>query len=237
MVYGKEEIFDAEKLIDLLQALEKFSAVRDEGDGSAFKVGGVRGAKVLGTAGDFRGSKRIDSSDRNINVTNGRRGTVLSQPNSGLQRQETDAKTVRKALHFFFSDEGQVFRDFLLEEVVNAVDLSSREAIFELSKRLGLSSVPIPSFFRAFNPELTPQDKQMVQQIGILIEFLFGDFEAALPTSSISSRTQRLRQLIPVVSEYAPQMRQFGSLLLVRLSEKSISRGLNWATSRMALIK
>ena len=38
MVYGREGVFDAEKLIDLLQALEKFTAVRDEGDGSAFKV-------------------------------------------------------------------------------------------------------------------------------------------------------------------------------------------------------
>ena len=38
MVYGREGVFDAEKLIDLLQALEKFTAVTDEGDGSAFKV-------------------------------------------------------------------------------------------------------------------------------------------------------------------------------------------------------
>jgi len=34
MVYGKEGNFDAEKLIDLLQALEKFTAIRDDGDGS-----------------------------------------------------------------------------------------------------------------------------------------------------------------------------------------------------------
>ena len=29
MVYGREGQFDAEKVIDLLQALEKFTAVRD----------------------------------------------------------------------------------------------------------------------------------------------------------------------------------------------------------------
>ena len=30
--------FDADRMIDLLQALEKFVAVKDYGDGSAFKV-------------------------------------------------------------------------------------------------------------------------------------------------------------------------------------------------------
>jgi len=51
MVYGREGEFDAEKLIDLLQALEKFSAVRNDGDGSAFKVDGVRGTRNVGAAG------------------------------------------------------------------------------------------------------------------------------------------------------------------------------------------
>merc|ERR1712032_692656 len=64
MVYGREGFFDAEKLIDLLQALEKFTAVKDDGDGSAFKVDGVRGSKVVGVAGDFVGSQKVDLSDR-----------------------------------------------------------------------------------------------------------------------------------------------------------------------------
>ena len=38
MVYGKGETFDVDRMIDLLQALEKFVAVKDYGDGSAFKV-------------------------------------------------------------------------------------------------------------------------------------------------------------------------------------------------------
>merc|ERR1712086_810890 len=59
MVYGKEGQFDAERLIDLLEALEKFTAVRDEGDGSAFKVDGVRGSKQVGSAGDFSGTQQV----------------------------------------------------------------------------------------------------------------------------------------------------------------------------------
>jgi hypothetical protein len=57
MVYGKEGVFDAERLIYLLQALEKFVAVKEKGDGSAYKVGGKRGGVEMGTAGDFAGSR------------------------------------------------------------------------------------------------------------------------------------------------------------------------------------
>merc|ERR1719148_540102 len=72
MVYGKDGSFDAEKVIDLLQALEKFKAVRDEGDGSAFKVDGMRGGKSVGSAGDFSGSQIVDTSDRQTDVGGGK---------------------------------------------------------------------------------------------------------------------------------------------------------------------
>ena len=70
----------------------------------------------------------------------------------------------------------------------------------------------------------------MVEQIRVLIQFLLGDFDAA---ASQSSGNERLRQLIPVAREYAPQLRDFGTLLVARLTEKGISRGLNWATARL----
>jgi hypothetical protein len=72
----------------------------------------------------------------------------------------------------------------------------------------------------------------MVEQIQVLIQFLLGDVDRQQMFSGNSDSNQRLRELIPVVQEYAPQLREFGSLLVVRLTEKSISRGLNWATSR-----
>ena len=216
MVYGREGSFDAEKLIDLLQALEKFTAVRDEGDGSAFKVDGVRGSKNVGTAGDFSGSKQVVDTN--------------SASNANLQAStstERDEKTVREALRFFFSPEGNVFREFLLEETVNFVDAAGREATQELMMNLGLNNLPMPSLFRAMNPTLSGEDKRMVQQMRKLSQFLVGDFEGAFDT-------QRLRGVLPVVREYAPQLREFGSLLAIRLTEKGVSRGLNWASSRLA---
>merc|ERR1719162_1018054 len=250
MVYGKEGIFDAEKLIDLLQALEKFTAVRDDGDGSAFKVDGVRGMKNVGTAGDFVGSKEVDTSDRETDVAGGKFRTndqfsgidVASIGTGNMEQQENDEKTVREALRFFFSPEGKVIREFMLEEIVNVVDASSREAIQELTKALGLNNFPVPSFFQALSPDLSSKDKQNVQQIRVLIKFLFGDLDGENSFQSRNSpdkvlqprnSNQRLRELIPVTREYAPQLREYGSLLVVRLSEKSLSRGLKWATTRM----
>lgn len=180
MVYGKDGIFDAEKLIDLLQALEKFTAVRDDGDGSAFKVDGVRGMKDMGTAGDFVGSQKVDTTDRDTDVGDGRfrinnqsSGIPLSSIGTGnMEQKNEDENTVREALRFFFSPEGKVIREFMLEEIVNVVDASSREAVLELSKSLGLNRLPVPSIFRALSPELSSKDKQVCCYV---ITFMFYD--------------------------------------------------------------
>jgi len=268
MVYGQENTFDAERLIDLLQALEKFTAVRDKGDGSAFKVDGVRGNKVVGSAGDFVGSKQVDISDRDDDVADGKFkvSTVTSgaptlafnggNGGNGIDpnQSEQDEKTVREALRFFFSPEGSVFREFMLEEVVTVVDALGRDAARDLAMSLGLNNLPVPSFVRALSPSLTDGDRRMVQQIRKLVQFLLGDFEGALSPEgleSISRNTNRfqraqdlftngrrsndrVRNLLPVLREYAPELREFGSLLVVRLTERTLSRGLNWASTRLS---
>lgn len=232
MVYGREDTFDAEKVIDLLQALEKFSAIRNEGDGSAFKVEGVRGSRDMGAAGDFRGSKKVDTSDRDTDAGDGKfRLSNTNGVKNNESQTEEDKQTVREALRFFFSKEGKVFREFMLEEIVTVVDASGRDAIQEITRNLGLANIPVPSFFRAINPSLTDGDRRMVQQIRVLVQFLFGDFDGA---ASQTSNNERLRKLIPVAREYAPQLRDFGTLLVARLTEKSLSRGLNWASTRLA---
>ena len=226
MIYGKEGVFDAENAIDLLQALEKFTAVRDDGDGSAYKVDGVRGNKAVGAAGDFRGSQVVDTSDRDADSR-----FQVGQSNSLVQQQQppnqpNDERTVREALRFFFSPEGEVFREFMLEEVANVLDASGRGVIEELSRRLGWGRV-IPALGRS---SLTEQDRKTVEQIQILFEFLLGNYDGA-------ARSARLRELIPVLREYAPQLREFGLLLSVRLTEKNLSRGIIWANQRLANVE
>ncbi len=180
MVYGSEGSFDAEKLIDLLQALEKFTAVKDEGDGSAFKVDGVRGSVNLGVAGDFAGTKslpgesspepkakgKVSLASRDTGVSDGLEtiGGYSSALGINLREEgqsERDQRTVREALRFFFSPEGNVFREFITEEAVSFVDASGREASQELLKTLGLNNLPMPSFIRAMNPALSNEDKRV----------------------------------------------------------------------------
>jgi len=244
MVYGKEGKFDAERLIDLLEALEKFKSIRDDGDGSAYKVDGVRGRKMVGSAGDFVGSQAVDTSDRNSDIDGGRfRVNTLGVSNIGgndfaMQTNE-DREATREALRFFFSPEGKPFREFMLEEIVTVVDASSRDATQELVRRFGLANVPVPSFFRALSPELSEDDRRMVQQIGTLVQFLLGDFEGAMGSpggngSGTRQAQQRLRSLLPVLREYGPQFRDFGRLLVARLTEKTLSRSLNWASERLS---
>lgn len=252
MVYGREGEFDAERLIDLLEALEKFKAIRDDGDGTAYKVDGVRGNKAVGSAGDFVGSQVVDTSDRDTDIDGGRFRVAngVSSPSSSFgglsniggsnfQRQtQEDQETAREALRFFFSPEGEPFREFMLEEIVTVVDASGRDAANELVQTLGLSNFPLPSLFRALNPELSDSDKRMVQQIGKLVQFLFGDYDGALGSGVGSgvggTAAARARALLPVVREYRSQLSYFGRLLVARLTEKSLQRSLTWASDRLA---
>merc|ERR1712232_391755 len=211
----------------------------------AFKVDGMRGTKFVGKAGDVKGSQAVDTSDRDTEVGDGRFKLDPQQPQEPLTTAaatsittstEQDETTVREALRFFFSPEGEVFRDFLLEEIVTVVDASSREAVQELTRRLGLSALPVPSFFKALNPELSENDKRMVEQIVTLVSFFLGDFESIADGAAGGAGAQqnRLRELIPVLREYAPQLQDFGRTLVARLTEKTLSRGLNWASQQLA---
>jgi len=243
MVYGREGQFDAERLIDLLEALEKFKAIRDDGDGTAYKIDGVRGSKVVGSAGDFVGSQVVDTSERDTDIDGGRfrvsDSTATNIGGSNLQAQtDEDQETVREGLRFFFSEEGEPFREFMLEEIVTVVDASSREATQELIRRAGLSNLPTPSFLRALSPELSDNDKRMVQQITKLVQFLGGDYDGAIGGNNNlgnggNAATARLRALIPIVREYRVPLQDFGKLLIARLTEKNLQRSLNWASERL----
>ena len=242
MIYGRDGDFDAENLIDMLQALEKFGSIRDEGDGSAFKVDGVRGTKVVGRAGDFAGSQQVDLSDRDTDIGGGRfrvstgggggggsGGPLLNQQDEGTRTivPANDERTVRQALQFFFGTDGEMLREFLMEEIVTVVDASGRDAVQSLIKSIGLDNLPLPSIIRALSPELSDKDRRMVQQIRKVIQFLLGDFEAA-------GNTQRLRKLIPILQEYSQPLREFGLLLVARLTEKNLSRGMRWLVDSRA---
>jgi aarF domain-containing kinase len=244
MLYGKENVLDADRLIDILQALEKFVAVKDFGDGKAFKVDGKRGNIQLGR-----------SSTMTATLASAGAGQRFSKPTTGSASsaaaavaEKKDSVIVREALKFFFSKEGEIFRVFLSEEICNGVDAISRDAARELIYRLGIQdAIPTPMrpFLRALAPKLTAQDKGVVDSIVKLVSFLVdgsvstgtGGMTSPLATSSSSSwssmviesaarpeNQEKLRQLLPVLREYAPNMRDYGLLIVSMLVEKATAR-------------
>jgi len=186
MVYGKSGTFDAERLIDLLQGLEKFVAVKDKGDGSAFKVDGVRGSVNLGTAGDFEGTKTVDLS-KAVQGTGALAVSGAPPPAlavsaaasapaaaSAAQTAAQTADSARDALRFLFSEDGDFFREFILDELVNGVDALSRDAARTLALSVGLRGALVPAPLRALAPKLTPVDQKVVENIQRLLNFFLG---------------------------------------------------------------
>lgn len=106
---------------------------------------------------------RFRVSALNENSDNGGASALVSVSEQSVIDPENDKRTVREALRFFFSPEGDVFREFMLEEVVTVVDASSREVTQELAKSLGLNNFPLPGsgLLRALNPKLTEKDRKV----------------------------------------------------------------------------
>jgi len=86
------------------------------------------------------------------------------------------------------------------------------------------------------SPALSSEDKRSVQRMRKLARFLVGDFDGAVSPTGGGGLLQGgrcLRKLLPVIREYSLQLREFGALLGIRLTEKALSRGLNYASSRL----
>ena len=227
MVYGQSDTLDVDRIIDMLQALEKFVAIKDTGDGSAFKVDGIRGGVYVGKGGDAVGTKKVNLAET---------ATFASSSSSSSAPSEGSSDVTKEALKFLFSNDGYLLRDFMLEETCNMVDALSRDAARELFIRLGVRGAAVPSIFRALAPKLTEKDKRTVDSIFKLLSFLIGDTPSSASDTSPSGiagvlsnarkpeNRQKLAQLLPVLREFAPNMRAFGLQIVSRLAEKSTAR-------------
>merc|ERR1712087_8367 len=153
-----------------------------------------------------------------------------------------EAKRARDALQFFFSSEGDLFRTFLLDEVVAAADVLSREAAYELASTLSLESLPAPSLIKqlvpALSPPLSTKDQQVVSSIRKLVAFLLGDTQPQQLLSRAASveSLQQIQALLPVIADNQAQMRRFGLQIVGRLAEKQTSRAFSFLRSQIAAI-
>lgn len=208
---------------------------------------GIRGGVFVGKGGDSVGTKRVDIQSAPAGVTglvqNSKRVSDPSSPVAPSSPPSEPATDVaREALRFFFSKEGGIFREFLLEEICNGVDAISRDALREIVVRIGIRKSIIPPLFRAMAPKLTSDDRKVVDSMIKLINFLTDElprtgsgsgaeavgastgWREMVTRASRPETRERLVRLLPTLQEFAPSMQQFGQQIVTRLLEKSAAR-------------
>ena len=231
MVYGKSNTLDVDRMIDLLQAFEKFVAVKEYGDGSSYKKDGLRGDVFVGRAGESVGSRSLQSEQLSPSAKEARQGSA--------QREEGLA---REALKLFFSDDGLIFREMILDELTAAIDSLSRDAVREVVLQLGIPGQRIPPLLRALAPRLSETDRKVVDNIRKLSQFFIAssagggagggqnwasgevDLGSLVTQAGKPENRRRLQQMGPLLREFAPGIRSFGQLVTRRLVEKTTNR-------------
>lgn len=253
MVYGKNTVFDADRLIDLLDAFETFAessksargdldldpdyihamgldappsqqptasaALRGGGSGplgpfglpslpmpagfptsSPGAMGGpLAGMGALAGLGAWAGALSLSPAAGVIGT-----GALGG---GGVE----DGRT-REALRFVFSPEGAFFRDFLTDELVKSIDALSREQLLQLLTTLGLQNASLPvlipgasRLFLPLAPPLSPEDRQVVDNVAKLVNFLAGGNTLRM-LGPAGLDPSALRDLLPFLPAVATQM-------------------------------
>jgi len=154
---------------------------------------------------------------------------------------------------------GEVFRGFLLDEVTNAADALSRDALATLVATpavQAISRLPTPPPFRAANealfavfaPSLTEADQKTIASIRKLTAFFAGDATTADDAAAAITSNQpevlrslspdpaaveRARALLPVLQENQVEMRRFGLQIAGRLAELQTKRAVGYLRDRV----
>jgi aarF domain-containing kinase len=203
MVYGKEGVFDADRLIDLLRALEAFriseklpakkddsketpvsSAVTTPPTAATGSTTGFTETPVVGLVQD------AVKTETRLRQSQMRERRVGDRPTSWARStSETSGDSAREALTFLLSEDGQFFQEFLVEETVKGIDCLGRRGINELAKQLvavsplqlipgvgkALLDSPLGPFGDIFAPPLTTEEERVLENTRKVIVFLAGD--------------------------------------------------------------
>ena len=215
MVYGKSSTFDADRLIDLLDAFETFS------DNSK----SARGSLDLNETVDVpnyepRGSQSVLTQlfSRNLGPLGAGAG-IMAAPLLALSSLspaplgEDDDVRAREALKFVMAPEGAFFRDFLMEEAVKSVDALSRNQFREFLVLLGLEDILIPILVPGaarrlipIAPPLEEDDQIVVQNLAKIVNFLSGGNAVYALSGFVNPSARELLPYVPnVAMEVLPE--------------------------------
>ena len=217
MVYGKNKRFDVDRMIDMLQALEKFAAVKALAAGEASED--VKRAMQLAATPEL-----VEGAERPT-------GLVRLDGDAPLARVDAPEDIedgARAALAFFFEEDGAVFREFLLEELAASIDAGARTVAPRLP-RVPLASPRVNAALAKLNPKLDADDETSLENARKLLDFLLRrgdatDLTALAPRSASANVVRQLAALSPIVAERRADLADFGAKLASKLAEKQVAR-------------
>ncbi|KAK8945872.1 hypothetical protein KSP40_PGU009559 [Platanthera guangdongensis] len=194
-IYGKSGVFDAERFIDVMQAFENFIIAAKSGGGEA-QNGNMAGLGMLQSPTD---------------------SLVPGFPMIVSQRQPI--KT-RGALTFLLSDKGNFFREFILDEVVKAIDAVSREQLVRLSAAFGFGSITagfsmVPLRPAALLPTVTEEDEAILNNVEKVFKFL---------TAGTSTKSNQAVNIAYIVEELLPVLPGISGKVLPEVTSRLASR-------------
>jgi hypothetical protein len=211
---------------------------------------------VFGNTGTFDVDRMIDllqalEAFNTLGFVNSEQQEDGREPRFSLATTR-DSQT-RQALRFFFSTDGAVVRELLLEEVVNGVDALSRDVLYQLAGSVGLR---VPRLLQAAAPVVSETEKAVLANIRKLVSFFFingapantpapaasvvrsllsGPFASLGLGSSSTAATlgvtsQRLTELRGLAKEFGPSMTSFGLEIAIKISDRVIARTLKYVS-------
>ena len=238
MVYGKSGIFDADRLIDLLDAFETFNEASKSARGQLdlnidvdLPMGNSSSTSIERYVPNYRGP--VPSSlPPPLTAGLGLLAAPLMAFNTlgmavvGGDSSNNDIKS-REALKFILAPEGTFFRDFLMEEAVKSVDALSRNQFRELLYLLGLQNVLVPVLFPGaarrllpLSPTLDDEDEMVVKNVAKVVNFLAGGNAAGMLYGMVGPSGRELLPYLPgLATEVLPE---FARKLFSRIAARTL---------------
>ena len=211
MVYGQSKRFDMDRVIDMLGALERFQAV-----------------KKLADRDEVR---ELEASTMSTGLVREEGAAIVSRA-----PPPQDADAARDALGFFFGEDGEVFREFLLDELVKSIDAGARDTF--AIPNIPLASPRVTTFLAKLQPAVDGDDRASIENARKLVAFLLqnndGDLTSVAPARTSANVLRQLRALSPVVNERRGDLQLFGTKLAARLAEKQLARNFDALGSLIA---
>eukprot|EP00246_Nothoceros_aenigmaticus_P008305 TRINITY_DN22893_c0_g1_i1.p1 TRINITY_DN22893_c0_g1~~TRINITY_DN22893_c0_g1_i1.p1 ORF type:complete len:183 (+),score=20.14 TRINITY_DN22893_c0_g1_i1:33-551(+) len=135
----------------------------------------------------------------------------------------------RAALAFLFSEQGDFFREFILDEVVKGIDAVSREQLGRFVVSTGiyrlnplLSVVPLPGTTRSISliPTVTSEDEKVITNMKRVVKFL----SAGTPAAKSLTQGGGGLEIFDVARELLPVLPNVASKVLPEIINRLTSR-------------